>query len=46
VALESGAYLVGLRRTRIGEMCLEDAWMLKDFIEKLQENETKSELIR
>jgi len=40
VALKSGAYLVGLRRTRIGEMRLEDAWDLKEFLEKLQASET------
>ena len=39
-ALNCGAYLVGLCRTRIGEMRLEDAWDLNDFMEKLQENET------
>jgi tRNA pseudouridine55 synthase len=39
-ALNSGAYLVGLRRTRIGEMRLEDAWDLKFFLEKLKTNET------
>lgn len=41
LALESGAYLVGLRRTRIGEMRLEDAWELNEFLEKLRANETK-----
>ena len=41
VALNSGAYLVGLRRTRIGDMRLEDAWDLKEFLEKLLANETK-----
>lgn len=41
VALNSGAYLVGLRRTRIGDMRLEDAWDLKEFLEKLKANETK-----
>jgi len=40
IALKSGAYLVGLRRTRIGDMRLEDAWDLKEFLEKLQTNET------
>jgi len=40
VALNSGAYLVGLRRTRIGDMSLEDAWDLKEFLEKLKANET------
>jgi tRNA pseudouridine55 synthase len=39
-ALNSGAYLVGLSRTRIGEMKLENAWKLEKFLEKLQVNET------
>jgi tRNA pseudouridine55 synthase len=38
--LNSGAYLIGLRRTRIGDMRLEDAWDLKEFLEKLQSIET------
>ena len=32
IALNSGAYLVGLRRTRIGEMKVADAWDLQDFL--------------
>ena len=40
VALNSGAYLVGLCRTRIGEMKLEDAWELQNFMEKLKVTET------
>lgn len=40
VALNSGAYLVGLCRTRIGDLKLEDAWDLKKFLEKLTANET------
>ncbi|MDP3642703.1 MAG: tRNA pseudouridine(55) synthase TruB [Bacteroidota bacterium] len=40
LALNCGAYLVGLCRTRIGEMRLEDAWDLTVFMEKLQKNET------
>ncbi len=40
VALNSGAYLVGLRRTRIGEMKVEEAWDLKRLMEKLKVNET------
>jgi tRNA pseudouridine55 synthase len=40
-ALDSGAYLIGLRRTRIGDMRLENAWNLKEFLEKLQSVETK-----
>ena len=40
LALNCGAYLVGLCRTRIGEMRLEDSWDLTVFMEKLQKNET------
>lgn len=40
VALNSGAYLVGLRRTRIGDLKLDDAWDLKIFMEKLKFSET------
>lgn len=40
VALKSGAYLVGLCRTRIGEMKLKDAWELQNFLEKLKATET------
>jgi len=40
LALNSGAYLVGLIRTRIGEMRLEDAWDLEEFIKKLKVNVT------
>lgn len=40
IALNSGAYLVGLCRTRIGEMKLEEAWDLHDFLEKIKKNET------
>jgi len=40
IALNSGAYLIGLCRTRIGEMRLEDAWDLEKFMEKLKANET------
>ncbi|MBL7970717.1 MAG: tRNA pseudouridine(55) synthase TruB [Prolixibacteraceae bacterium] len=34
VALGSGAYLVGLCRTRIGDFRLENAWDLQKFLEK------------
>ncbi len=40
-ALQSGAYLVGLIRTRIGDLKLEDAWNVQDFIENFTTNETK-----
>jgi tRNA pseudouridine55 synthase len=40
LALGNGAYLVGLRRTRIGDMTVGDAWDLYDFIGKLKVAET------
>ena len=40
VELHCGAYLVGLKRTRIGETKLEDAWDLNDFLEKMKKDET------
>ena len=40
VAIHSGAYLVGLIRTRIGNLNLEDAWNVQDFIENFTANET------
>ena len=40
IALNCGGYLVGLSRTRIGEMRLEDAWDIKNFMEKLKVVET------
>lgn len=39
-ALNSGAYLIGLRRTRIGDFKLDDAWKLENFMEKLKFYET------
>lgn len=39
--LNSGAYLSGLCRTRIGNFHLKDAWELKDLIEKIAENRSK-----
>ena len=39
-ALECGAYLVGLRRTRIGNMKVEDAWGVQNFIEKFNADAT------
>ena len=39
-ALQSGAYLVGLIRTRIGDLKLEDAWNIQNFIENFTTNET------
>lgn len=38
--LKSGAYLIGLRRTRIGDFKLEDAWLVQNFIETLSVYET------
>ena len=40
LALNCGGYLVGLIRTRIGEMKLEKAWELEKFLEKMKVNET------
>jgi len=40
VALQSGAYLVGLIRTRIGDLKLEDAWNVQNFIENFTPIET------
>ena len=40
-ALNSGAYLSSLRRTRSGEFCVENAHSLDEFMEKLKECETK-----
>jgi tRNA pseudouridine55 synthase len=39
-ALQSGAYLTGLCRTRIGSLKLEDAWNVQNFIENFTLNET------
>ena len=33
--LENGAYLTGLRRTRIGEYLIEDAWNLEQLIQTI-----------
>jgi tRNA pseudouridine55 synthase len=40
IALNSGAYLIGLIRTRIGEMKLDEAWDIKIFIENFSCNVT------
>ena len=40
-ALQSGAYLTGLRRTRSGGFKVENAFELENFMEKLRECETK-----
>jgi tRNA pseudouridine55 synthase len=41
IALDCGAYLTGLCRTRIGDNKLEDAWDLSIFLEKIKNYETK-----
>lgn len=41
LALDSGAHLTALRRTRSGGFTVENAWDLEDFLEKLQNSETK-----
>ena len=38
--LNSGAYLIGLKRTRIGNLRLEEAWNVHDFLEKFKVIET------
>lgn len=40
IALNSGAYLIGLIRSRIGNFNLNDAWSTKSFIEYFGNNET------
>lgn len=40
-ALQSGAHLTSLRRTRSGGFTVEKAWQLDDFLENLQRLETK-----
>ena len=40
-AVESGAYLRSVRRTRSGGFTVENAYELQNFLEKLQECETK-----
>ena len=40
-ALDSGAHLTGLRRTRSGGFTAENGWKLENFMEKLSECETK-----
>ena len=41
IALDSGAHLTGLRRTRSGGFTVENAHNLENFMEKLRECETK-----
>ena len=36
-AVHSGAYLSALRRTRIGQFRIEDAWNLEELVEYLEE---------
>lgn len=37
-ACKSGGYLTALRRTKIGDFSIQDAWQLEEFIEYLEEN--------
>ncbi len=37
-ALQSGGYLTALRRTQIGDYKIEDAWVLSDLIQHIEEN--------
>ena len=41
-ALGTGAYLSVLRRTRIGDLSIENAFQLTDFIEKVKEQQSNS----
>ncbi len=41
-ALQSGAYLSALRRTRSGEYRVEEGWQLEDFMKNLESIETKA----
>jgi tRNA pseudouridine55 synthase len=36
-ACESGGYLTGLRRTKIGDYSIDDAWQLEDFLAHVEE---------
>ena len=45
-SLRSGAHLTSLRRTRSGGFTENNAWQLEDFLEKLQELETKRDFLR
>ena len=45
-SLRSGAHLTSLRRTRSGGFTVDNAWQLEDFLEKLQELETKRDFLR
>ncbi|MFI3270051.1 MAG: tRNA pseudouridine(55) synthase TruB [Rikenellaceae bacterium] len=40
-AVESGAHLTGLRRTRSGEFRVEEGWQLEDFLKNIELIETK-----
>jgi tRNA pseudouridine55 synthase len=37
--LQSGAYLTALRRTRVGDIKVEDCWTIEAFLEKLNEKD-------
>lgn len=37
VALESGAHLIGLRRTRVGEVCVQDCLSVDDMIKRIED---------
>jgi tRNA pseudouridine55 synthase len=37
-ACESGGYLTSLRRTKVGDFNIEDAWNLEEFIQHVEEN--------
>lgn len=39
--VHSGAYLSRLRRTKIGEFCVDDAWNLDELVEVIRQTETE-----
>jgi len=45
LALGSGAHLIGLERTRIGEVKLEDCWQIDDLIQHLENEIVNSQVL-
>ena len=43
-ALQSGAYLTDLRRTRSGDYHVDNAWTVDDFLKQVSEQKTKEEV--
>lgn len=42
LALGSGAHLIGLERTRIGEVQLKDCWQINDLVQRIEDTEIKN----